>query len=190
MRTALGLEPWDESRMRADLLVVARELPRERLDTVADLPAVPGCYIMFFATPRLAPSLSSLVSHGCLAGYVGVAARSVRERISRHRLHIAKSRDLEERDVWLAVLPCSSTASAYFAEAALIEALQPPLQGTGWGSKATGKNRRERNHADALFPGRRDAADPSPAAVAAARLRILDHLLKLDPDVPRWTALL
>lgn len=184
-----AMQPWDEGPMRRDLLTVFECLPRERLDRLVDLPSVPGCYAQWFATPAVEPVLGSIIATGRYPAYLGVASSSLRERIGRYRQTIRDIASIGERDIYIAVLPCASAASALFAERAGIDELDPPLQGTGWGSKVPGSNRQEQSPVDALFPGRRWAVTPSLLEQARARLLVLSRLIKLDPQGPRWPVL-
>jgi hypothetical protein len=167
------------------------ELPRRRYDEVskADLPSMPGVYAHFTVSRAFEPVLSSLITSGAYPAYLGVAAVSLKDRVSRYRQSICGTTSIQERHLYIAVLPCSSAASAIFAESALIEALNPPLQGLGFGSKSPGSNRKEQSPIDALFPGRRWASPATLAAQADARLHVLSRLINLDPAGPRWPAL-
>jgi hypothetical protein len=191
VRTTAALEPWDEVPMRRRLLDVLHSLPRERYDRIAkpDLPSMPGIYAVFTATRTVEPVLSSLIASSAYPAYLGVAAGSLRERVGRYRQSISGMTSIQEGDLYIAVLPCSSAASALFAESAMIDALHPPLQGLGFGSKSPGRNRDEQSPIDALFPGRRWASPASLIAQADARLRVLSRLIKLDPSGPRWPTL-
>lgn len=185
-----AMQPWDEAPMRRDLVRVLKRLPRERLDRVAgtDLPSAAGCYGQWFSTPAVEPALGALVATGRYIGYLGVAS-NLRERIGRYRQSIRGVTTIREQDIWIAVLPCTSLASALFAERAGIDELSPPLQGMGWGSKMPGSNRKEQSPVDALFPGRRWASPTDRVAEAKARLQVLSCLINLDPSGPRWPAL-
>lgn len=184
-----GMQPWDEAPMRRDLIRVLESLPRERLDRLTHLPSVPGCYIQWFATPAVGPVLGLMIAEGRYPAYLGVASISLRERIGRYRQSIRGIDSIRERDIYIAVLPCTSAASALFAERAGIDTLQPPLQGLGWGSKVPGSNRQEQSPVDALFPGRRWASPSGLVAQAMARILVLSRLINLDPQGPRWPAL-
>lgn len=189
MTHTVALQPWDETPMRRKLMEVLVELERVRLSDLRDLPPVPGIYAQFFSTPAVESVLSSLISSGVYPAYIGVAAVNLRERIGRYRQSIAGIRSISEQDIHIAVMPCASGASAVFAESAAISELKCPLQGTGWGSKVPGTNRKEASPVDALFPGRNWAAPAPLAAEADARLRVLSRLIRLDPAGPRWPAL-
>lgn len=190
MGSGTALQPWDDAALTARLLEVVCALPRVRLDRL-DAPAMPGCYLQFFATERVEPALGALVASGRYVAYVGVASRSLRERVGRYRQSIDGLDAVREDDVSLAVLPCASTASARFAEAALIERLEPVLNGLGWGSKPQGARRAGQrcSPVDALFPGRRWAAVASSIDQARARMQVVAALAALDPCGPRWPAL-
>jgi len=87
-------------------------------------------------------------------------------------------------------MPCASTASARWAEAALIAQLDPLLNGLGFGARPPGSTRRQRCSAfDALLPGRRWAQHPTLIDQARAQLQVVSHLARLDPSGPRWPAL-
>lgn len=188
MPNTATLQPWDEAPMRRDLVQVLQRLPRERLDRLTDLPSVPGCYAQWTATPAVEPILGRLVATGRYPANIGVASVSIRERIGRYRQSI-RGTSLRERDIHVAVLPCSSAASALFAERVGLEEVPVPLAGTGFGSKVPGSNRREQSPVDALFPGRRWASPADLVAQAKARLQVLTWLINLDPSGPRWPAL-
>jgi hypothetical protein len=181
-------QPWDEAPMRRDLVDTLHRLPRERLDRLADLPSVPGCYVQWTATRVVEPTLGHLVATGQYPSYLGVATVSLRERVGRYRQNI-RGTSLRERDIYVAVLPCTSAASALFAERAALEEIPVPLAGLGFGSKAPGANRSEQSPVDALFPGRRWASPADLVAQAKARLKVLSWLVNLAPDGPRWPAL-
>lgn len=188
MRELVALQPWDEAPMRRELVRVLQHLPRERLDRLDDLPSVPGCYAQWTAAPAVEPILGRLVATGRYPAYLGVASVSLRERIGRYRQSI-RGTTLRERDIYIAVLPCSSAASALFAERAGLEELPVPLAGMGFGSKVPGSNRQEQSPIDAVFPGRRWASPADLVAQAKARLQVLTWLINLDPSGPRWPAL-
>jgi hypothetical protein len=183
------MQPWDEAPMRRDLVKSLQLLPRVRLDMLTDLPAVPGCYVQFFATPAVEPVLGPLVARGQYPAYIGVASVSLRERIGRYRQTIRGIAAIRPEDIHIAVLPCDSEASARFSESAGIEELSPPFDGMGWGSKVPGANRKEQSPFDALFAGRQWASPAEPIVQARARLRVLTRLITLDPSGPRWPAL-
>lgn len=190
MTKTTTLQPWDEAPMRRDLVRVLTRLPRARLDLIAaaDLPSAAGCYGQWFATPAVEPVLGRLVASGRYIGYLGVAS-NLRERIGRYRQSIRGITAIREQDIWIAALPCTSLASALFAERAGIEELSPPMQGMGWGSKVPGSNRKEQSPIDALFPGRRWSSPTDRVTEAKARLQVLSCLINLDPAGPRWPAL-
>lgn len=182
-------QPWDDRALATRLHGLVMSLPRERLDLVAP-PAEPGTYLQFLATPRVESVLGRLNSTGQYCSYVGVASRSLRERIGRYRQTIADIPQIREQDLYLAILPCDSTAAARYCEAELIDWLNPVLNGLGWGSKVPGRTRRGRCSAsDALLPGRPWAPAPSLVDQAKARMQVLEHLAALEPGGPRWPAL-
>jgi hypothetical protein len=184
-----ALQPRDETPMRTALLQLATRLPRIRLDQLHSTPNTPGLYLQFLATASVAPVLGTLVATGRYPAYVGVAAASLRERLGRYRQTLS-AMSLNESELYISLLPCSSDASALFGEAALISELQPPLQGLGWGSKVPGSQRREQSPIDAIFPGRRWATPTGPRQRAIAHLRVLKSLVQLDPTGPRWDPLI
>jgi hypothetical protein len=165
-------------------------LPRERLDRVRPA-AIPGCYLQFLAAPHLAPVLGELAATGRYPAYVGVAAVSLRDRLGRYPAAIADLNDIEPTDIHIALLPCSSTASARFAEAALIQLLAPLLNGFGWGSRPPGSGRpgRRCSPISALLPGRNGILPVALVDQARARMRVIAKLARLDPYGPRWEAL-
>lgn len=185
----MGSALWDERPMRTALVDAMLRCPRVRLDWIKDLPDVPGVYLFFVASssPRIRAALSELVATGRYPAYCGVSERSLRERLRRYRQSVANTTALSERDLYVSALPLPTAASAVWCERVLIELLDPPLQGLGFGNKIPGGNRSERSPIDALLPGRRWAHEPATAVdQAAVRLRILARLLRLDPTGPRW----
>jgi hypothetical protein len=190
MGTARALQPWNERNMRRKLLRTVRSLPRVPLSAV-DPPSMPGCYLQFFANVALADSVGFLAASGQACVYVGVGARNLRARIRRHRSTVEGMPSLSTDDVHVAILPCASTASAAFAEAVLIQALSPVLNGLGWGSRPPGAGRSGQRVSpiDALLGGRSWAPAASTDDVANARLLVLRHLaLDLGTSL-RWPAL-
>lgn len=198
MAAVTTTQPWDDTRMTAELVTTVLSLPRTRLDRL-DAPTGPGVYIQFFDLAGTdIGALLGPVGDGRYPAYVGVAAQSLRRRLGRYRQTLRGVEDLDESRVHVAVLPCTSRASALFAEAALIDTLTPPMQGTGYGAKPPGRGRpgTVRHHLtsgcstwDALFPGREWAAAPSILDVALAALHVTAYLAVLDPDGPRWERL-
>lgn len=190
MPNTTSLQPWDEAPMRRDLVRVLLGLPRQRLDRLSDLPSTPGCYVQWMATPAVEPTLGRLVACGRYPAYLGVAAGSggIRERLGRYRQSI-RGTSLRECDIHIAVMPCTSAASALFAERVALEEIPVPLTGMGYGSKPPGTNRREQSPVDALLPGRRWASPADRLTEAKARLRVLTWMINLDPNGPRWPAL-
>lgn len=181
--------PWDDDAMTRRLLQVVPRLERQRLDAI-DVGPVPGIYLTFFASPRIEPLLGRLVAHGIYPSYVGVAAASLRERIGRHRRTVDAVEGIDEHETYIAAMPCASTASARWAEAALIAQLDPLLNGLGFGARPPGPTRRQRCSAfDALLPGRPWAQRPTLIDQARAQLQVVSHLSRLDPSGPRWPAL-
>jgi len=182
------MQPWDDAVMTDQLVDLVLTLPRERLDRI-ETPRAPGCYLQFFASGTVEPVLGGLIASGVYVAYVGVASRSLRERVGRYRRAV-EGLDLDEQDIYLALLPCSSTASARFAEAALIDRLDPLLNGLGWGSRPPGATRAGRcSPVDALLPGRSWAPPASPVDDARARMQVVSHLARLDPGGIRWDPL-
>lgn len=178
---------WDEQALLDRLMGSVLQLDRQRLSAI-EAPALPGVYLQFVASASLTPILGPLVSSGRFPAYVGVAA-DLCERLDRYRRNLADMTTLTERDLYVALLPLQSISSARYSESLLIDHLNPPLQGMGWGSKHPGPHRTEQSPIDALLPGRRWAKPAPPAAVASARLRVLSKLLSLDPAGPRWDPL-
>lgn len=189
MDQAVVVHPWDDREMTDRLVEAVQRLPRVPLSEVA-APATPGAYLQFVAAPQLAPLLGSTVATGRYPAYVGVAMRSLRERVGRYRQSIAGLTELDDAELFVALVPCASSASAAFAERALIEALQPALNGSGWGAKRPGARRAGRcSPVDAVLRGRRWAAMATPLDTARARLQLLSAQLRMDPDGPRWEPL-
>lgn len=189
MTTSEVLHPWDDGAMTRRLLRVVPRVVRCRLDEV-DVAAVPGVYVTFFASRQVEPKLGPLVAQGRYPSYVGVAASSLADRIGRHRATLRAVDDIDESDTYVAVVPCASTASARYAESALIDRLHPVLNGLGFGARPPGSTRRQRCSAfDALFPGRQWAQRPTLIDQARAQLQVVSHLARLDPGGLRWPAL-
>lgn len=186
MHSPAGIEPWDAVAMTTDLLELVRGLPRERLDRI-EAPNVPGAYLQFLAAPWLASTMGTL-AQGRYPVYAGLAARSLRERIGRYRLTLRGVRAFSERDVYVLVVPCGSPASAAFAEAALIEALDPIWNGNGYGAKTPGAKRsgQRASEFDALFPGRHWRPAASLIDEACARLAVVSRLACLGAGESRW----
>ena len=122
--------------------------------------------------------------------YVGLAW-CLRERLRRYRRSLRGLQDFGERDVFVAMVPCASRASAAFAERALIDVYNPVFNGLGYGSRAVGAKRKgQRSSAfDALFKGRDRAQEPSINQQACAHLRVVSHLARMDPNGTRWPAI-
>lgn len=196
MPSPVAMQPWDETPMRRRLVEVLHGLPRTRLDLLLEpgpgaeeLTSGPAVYLQFFATPVVEPVLGPLVATGVVPAYIG-SAYEMRSRAARYRNSISGMASIHEQDIHIAVMPCSSVASALFAESAAISELPPAvMQGMGWGSQRPGSNRAERSPADALFPGRGGASPPSLLAQADARLRVVNRLIALVPGGPRWAPL-
>lgn len=190
MTDHLSLQPWDDAVMTRDLLALVLELPRVRLSELRDAPTVPAAYLVFFATTSVEPTLDPLVSTGQYCAYAGVCSHNARERINRYRQSIRGIDAFDEDDIFIAILPCASTASARFCEAALIESLDPVWNGLGFGAKVPGstRSRQQISPIDALFP-RRWAPSASLVDTARAQLQVLSNLTRRDPNGPRWPAL-
>lgn len=189
MMASFGIEPWDDAAMTESLMNMVCGLPRVRLDRL-DAPKSPGAYLQFTAVRQTLPILG-LVADGRYPAYAGVASISLRERLGRYRQNLRGVENLTESDIYIALLPCSSAGSALFAEAALIEQLNPLLQRFGWGAKMPGDKRggTKCSAFDALVPGRRWAPTPTLIDQACAQLRVVAYLAALDPAGPRWPSL-
>lgn len=194
--------PWNDSMMRQRLLSVTAALPRTPLAEI-EPPKEPGVYLQFLATPdhrfddrrRLVPGLRAVfgtaVATGILPCYAGVATVDLSERIGRYRKSLAGITAIDEHSLYIAVLPMPSAASALFAERALIDAYDPVLNGTGWGSKVPGGGRpgRRSSPIDALISGREWASKISEPDRALAHARVVAKLARRGNDAPRWPAL-
>lgn len=185
------VELWDERSMIDRLVAAVLGLQRVRLDETTELDDHPGVYLQWFATrsPTIRFALTDTIALGRFPAYAGVAAVSLRERMSRYRRRVAELDAIDSNEVYVATLTLPSAASAKWAEAALHEWLNPPLQGTGWGSKPPGSHRKEQSPIDAILHGRHWARPASLNAELSARLQILERLLSLDPAGPRWEPL-
>jgi hypothetical protein len=190
METTRPIQPWNERAMRRNLLRTVRSLQRIPLSHI-EPPAMPGCYLQFFANDALADRVGFLAASGQSCAYVGAGAQNLRERIRRHRSTVDGMPTLSTDDVYVAVLPCVSTASAAFAEAVLIEALSPVLNGLGWGSRPPGAGRSGQRVSpiDALLGGRSWASAASASDVANARLLVFRHLALDLGTTLRWPPL-
>jgi hypothetical protein len=177
--------------MTASLLAAVRDLPRRRLDSPpSNWASGPGIYLQFLDAEHLSEFLGSTIATAAVPSYAGVAERSLRERIGRYRQSLRGVEAIGPENILIAALPCDSRASALFAEAALIDAFDPVLNGTGWGAKVPGKNRTGQRCSpiDALIPGRAWASAASQIDHARARLRVISRLARLDPNGLRWPA--
>ena len=177
---------WNEQAMTADLVKLVAGLPRIRLDRL-DAQRGPGAYLHWLASRRASEVFGEVVGTGCVPAYVGLA-RTLRERQGRYTLALRGPSGLRASEIYVTMIPCSWPQASY-AEAALIPAVgPPPLQGLGWGSKIQGSKRRSRLASiDCLFP-RHWALRPTVLETAAARLRVLSWLCRLDPAGRRWPA--
>lgn len=181
---------WGDDATADELIDLALSIPRVRIDLL-DAQPIPAAYVQFLALGDADPGGGALglIGRGVYPAYAG-AASSLRDRVARYRRSVQGVRSFGERDVYLAVIPCASVGWALLAEATLIARLAPVLNGMGYGARVPGATRRQRCSAfDALFPGRPWAPQPSPIEVAAARLRVVSHLARLDPAGPRWPPL-
>lgn len=180
--------------MSAELFHVLRDQPRIRLRDVRPH-AGPGAYahVLGVGTDRteVIDTFSPLLARGRYPVYVG-QAQCLRERQGRYRQGLCSIPAFGEDDVWVALLPCSSTASAAFAEAALVDTLDPLGNRLGgWGSRWPGPNRTEQKSSplDALFPGRGWVRPAEPRDRLRALATVVGYLAELDPAGPRWPAL-
>jgi len=179
--------------MVSDLIRVVTDLPRVKLSNIDPTP-VPGCYLQFMASRELGPPMGpfdEVVATGRYPAYAGLASKSLRERIGRYRQTIRGLETVTASTIFLAVLPCSSAASARFCEEVLIRRFGPVLNGLGWGSKVPGSRRSAQacSPVDALLPGRRWAQPASPVEVACAHLQVLANVAVRDPGGHRWDPL-
>ena len=188
---SLSLAPWDDERMTEDLLRLAHALPRQLLTQLA-APDLPGAYIQFLAARELESILGATLAFGRYPVYVGVAS-SLRERLRRY-VQSLRGMPVRPSQIHVVLIPCRTKASACFAEAALIEQLNPIWNALGgWGQKVPGAKRvgQRCSPVDALLLGeRRWASAPSIVDRARAYLRLVSHLAELDPTGHRWPPLL
>jgi hypothetical protein len=189
MGKCLPIQPWDDGAMTRDLVELARGLDRVRLDLIDIEPGVPGAYLQFTAKGSALPVLGT-VAYGRYVAYVGLAW-CLRERLGRYRGSLRGLKDFGERDIFVAIVPCASRASAAYAERALIDAYNPVFNGLGYGSRAVGAKRKGQRSSsfDALFKRRDQACEPSMNQQACAHLRVVSHLARMDPGGPRWSAI-
>ena len=195
MSTTTSARHWwrNDSSLKEAIVKEALQLPREpmaRLRAEGGVPALPGVYVVFFASVPLVELFGDLVGAGRVPAYVGVAKRSLRERTGRYAQTL-RGTGVSPENLHFALLPCSSEAGALFAESALIEAFDPVCNGMGWGSKVPGRRRTtQRCSAMDAILGRNWTTPPSPIEAARARVQVLSYLAKLEPTGHRWPALL
>lgn len=142
---------WDE---RSALIAILDELlhrPRDPLTTGSSRTG-PGLYAVFYRCRRTGPRrLDSTPGTAALEQvdaatwpvYVG-SALSVRERFNRHLTNAAHLIDIEPGELWTLELPLRSHAASLYAEALVIDALQPVWNQywcRGFGSRDQGPTR-------------------------------------------------
>lgn len=187
--------------MRQEVLSVTAGLLRTPLAEI-EPPKEPGVYLQFLAAggrsgarrpsgQTLRGVFGTAVATGVLPCYVGVATVDLAERIGRYRQSLAGITAIDEYSLCFAVLRTPSAASALFAERVLIDAYDPPLNGTGWGSKVPGGGRpgRRSSPVDALISGREWAARISDSDRARAHAQVVAKLARRRDDAPRWPPL-
>lgn len=186
---------WDDPSLRADVVHELLATPRRPLYEL-DLTAlnVPGAYVMHVATttPAFVEVFSETLAYGCYPLYAG-SSRRLGARLRRYEQSLRDLRDLSYTDLWVSVLPTTSHASALFAEASLLEGLQPIANKLGgFGAKVPGSNRarQKATQFDALLPGRSWVRPPSLVDRIRARAAVVAYLAGLDPAGPRWEPLI
>lgn len=157
-------------------------------------PSEPGAYAFFIASERLAEihrrgAMASLV-RGELLAYCGSSQRGLRGRLGRYRQSLRGVLELTE--LWVAVLPAASAASALFIESVIVEAWSPALNSTSFGCKIPGKNRvhQRLGMLEALWAGRSWARDPTALERARAQVQLVLRLARMPDDAPRWPAII
>ena len=191
MGRLLGIQPWDDKIMTQDLLQMLPGLPREPLGSIRP-PDTPGAYVHFLATERefLADVFGVILTRGRYPFYVG-SGRSLRERMNRYRVAL-RHMPLDEGELWVAVLPCDSYASALYAESALISGLSPVIMNSlkGFGSKRPGRHRKEQKVSPADCILRHSwAPEATLFEQARARVKVAAILAAGMPNRPRWPPL-
>jgi len=182
--------------MAADLLATVRTLPRLPLRDAADAaPNAPAVYVQFAASrrPEFIDLVGPMVGRGEYPLYIGSALQAA-GRLRRYVQSLAKLPNVDVDELFVAVLPCTTSASALFAEACLLDG---PVRGVmngigGWGSKVPGARRTQQSASpvDALFaPGRRWTRPPSHIDQIRARCQMISTLASIDPSGPRWPPL-
>jgi len=191
-------QPWNDSQMQRDLLAVISNLPRVPLLDAARRArrGEPGLYLQFLSTARpvLVDLLTPTVCDARVPLYVG-SASSWHQRLRRYSQSLVGLPHIDLSELYVSVLPCTTRASALFAEATLLDT--PGVCGVmnrigGWGSKIPGARRTAQTASpvDALFaPGRGWVRPPSLVDQIRARCQVLAYLAELDPNGYRWPAL-
>lgn len=166
---------WNE---RSALVAVIDELlhrPRDPLTTGSSHTG-PGLYAVFYRRHRrkeqgdkATPGTAALeqVAAATWPVYVG-SAISVRERHNRHLTNAAHLVDIDADELWTLALPLPSHAAALYAEALVIDALQPVWNEywcRGFGSRDQGSTRTGQAPSPFALLHRIPARGPQAAAV-------------------------
>ena len=186
--------PWWQNAEHLSASVVRHllKLPRYRMDQLLaaqGVPTQPGVYAVFFAGAPLVELFGPLLGSGRYVAYVGVGERNLRHRLRRY-VQTLGGTVVDPAQLFLALLPCSSSAAALFVESALIAAYRPVCNGIGWGSVKPGSRRtKQRCSLASALLGRNWTTPATPTDLALARMHILAYLMTLDPHGPRWDPL-
>jgi hypothetical protein len=184
---------WDELDIELALIDAAVHAPRRRLTEVA-AERTPAVYLTFLLTPAIGDmSCYRRVANGTYPVCVG-SATDADERLRRHRRNTSVVPSLQcGEDVFVAVLPMQSYASAVYAEQLLITRLRPCWNErwmAGWGSRDQGRARRSVQSPPPwalLHPGRRVGERDAKVTTAFLQRKIASHLAATA--VPLWEPL-
>lgn len=149
----------------------------------------PGTYVIgAVRSTRALRQYKDLVTSGQFPLYVG-SARSLSERLDRHRITIASATGLAISDFWITYLETDSLASALGTEAELIAEIRPPWNQrsmSGFGSRHPGKNRMDQRPTGFDVLHRRDWANSASEDEEKAVRRSLRLYLESGFVRPLW----
>lgn len=200
------MRPWDDP-MVDESIEAALDADRIPL-TLAVGCSGPAAYLLFLAAdrngsalPAAAPvgrtdgrisALYGPIADGTFPYYTG-SAKSLRERLGRHRRNLGGLDGIDVAHFWVAAIPTSTFAWALFVEAnlKLIGAPGDSPRLAGLGSRTVGRHRRGGTPSpfSTIHPGRPNwTARPSKVARARAAVNVARQLADL-PRGPRWPPL-